>query len=578
MSRRSLLQSAAAVALLSERRAVAMPNSGWVRPGDQDWPSADAWRRLAGRIAGTLQPASMPDLSGPAGARLGANPFFIGEEPALTQSSGWIDAWQSAPSSYVLRAETAQDVRAAIAFARRFRVRLVVRGGGHSYVGGSNSAGSLLVWTRSMNDVVLHDTFVPAGTSQAPVPAVSVGAGCTWGHVYEAVVTRGGRYVQGGGCTTVGVAGLVQGGGFGSFSKAYGLAAASLLEAEIVTADARIRTVNAARDPNLFWALKGGGGGSFGVITRLTLRTHDLPDRFGAALGVVKASSPEAFRELLAHFLRQYRDWLLNPHWGEQVTATPDNRLVIRMVFQGFDDDDARAAWDGFTAFIASDPKRFKWEEPLQVLSMPARRFWDPEYLERTLPGIVARDDRSGAPRDNWWWRNDGEQAGAMWHGYESLWLSADLLAEGQLIQLADAWLKGSREWPIALHFNKGLAGADAGTIAASHDTSMNPSVLGAFALAIVAGNGPSSFPGLDREPDRRQARSNASAIGLAYEKLLRVAPGGGSYVSECGYHLAAWEQACWGEHWGRLLRIKDRYDSDKLFLVHHGVGSTSSV
>ena len=71
-----------------------------------------------------------------------------------------------------------------------------------------------------------------------------------------------GRYVQGGGCTTVGVAGLVQGGGFGSFSKAFGTAAASLLEAQIVTADGKVRVANAVQEPDLFWALKGGGGGT----------------------------------------------------------------------------------------------------------------------------------------------------------------------------------------------------------------------------------------------------------------------------------------------------------------------------
>ena len=83
--------------------------------------------------------------------------------------------------------------------------------------------------------------------------------------------------MQGGGCTTVGVAGLIQSGGFGSFSKRYGLAAASLLEAEVVTADGMVRIANACTNPELFWGLKGGGGGSLGVVTRVTLKTHELP-------------------------------------------------------------------------------------------------------------------------------------------------------------------------------------------------------------------------------------------------------------------------------------------------------------
>ena len=77
---------------------------------------------------------------------------------------------------------------------------------------------------------------------------------------------------------TVGVAGLIQSGGFGSFSKAYGMAAAGLIEAEVVTADGAVRIANACTNPDLFWGLKGGGGGSLGVVTQLTLRTRDLPE------------------------------------------------------------------------------------------------------------------------------------------------------------------------------------------------------------------------------------------------------------------------------------------------------------
>lgn len=105
----------------------------------------------------------------------------------------------------------------------------------------------------------------------------------------DAVTTKAGAYVQGGGCTTVGVAGLVQSGGFGSFSKHYGTCAASLLEAEVVTADGKLRIANACTNPDLFWALKGGGGGTFGVVTKVTLRVHDLPEYAGAAIFRVKS-------------------------------------------------------------------------------------------------------------------------------------------------------------------------------------------------------------------------------------------------------------------------------------------------
>ena len=150
-----------------------------------------------------------------------------------------------------------RDVAAAVDFAREHNLRLVVKGGGHSYLGTSNAPDSLLIWTRAMNDIALHEAFVPQGCAQPPQPAVSVGAGAIWLHVYDAVTTKAGRYVQGGGCTTVGVAGLIQSGGFGSFSKNYGTAAASLLEAEVVTADGTVRIANACTNPDLFWGAQG---------------------------------------------------------------------------------------------------------------------------------------------------------------------------------------------------------------------------------------------------------------------------------------------------------------------------------
>ena len=133
-----------------------------------------------------------------------------------------------------------------------------------------------------------------------------LGAGVIWLHAYDAVTTKAGKYVQGGGCTTVGVAGLIQSGGFGSFSKHYGTAASALLEAEVVTADGQIRIANACTNPDLFWALKGGGGGSFGVVSKLTLRVRDLPEFAGGASFTVKASSDAAFRRLLHQFIGFY--------------------------------------------------------------------------------------------------------------------------------------------------------------------------------------------------------------------------------------------------------------------------------
>src|SRR6202035_156584 len=117
------------------------------------------------------------------------NPYYLGDEVGLTQSLGWVGAWTSEPSVYAVAVKTTQDVVAAVNFARDNNLRLVVKGGGHSYLGRSNAPDSLLVWTRHMNAVTLHDAFVPEGCAgrEASQPAVSIGAGAIWGHVYNEV-------------------------------------------------------------------------------------------------------------------------------------------------------------------------------------------------------------------------------------------------------------------------------------------------------------------------------------------------------------------------------------------------------
>jgi FAD/FMN-containing dehydrogenase len=503
------------------------------------------------------------------------NTFTLGDEPALTQTSGWLDAWTSQPSAYVVAAERTADVVAAVDFARRHRLRLVVKGGGHSYQGTSDATDSLLVRTRHMNGTQLHDAFVPYGCEGkvAPQPAVTLGAGAMWIDAYDAVTTRGGRYVQGGGCTTVGVAGLVQSGGFSNFSKNYGTAAAGLLEAEVVTADGRVRIANAANHADLFWALKGGGGGTFGIVTRLTLRTRELPEEFGGVFFKVRAKSDAAFRTLVGILVRFYRDALFNPHWGEQI-GLGDNSVNVNMVFQGLSKEQAARTWEPFLAAVRADPA-YSFDQEFNCLALPARHFWDAAFFRQNAPGFMVDDPRAGAPAHHVLWKGDLEQAGWFIHGYQSAWLPAALLDDKQLDALADALFRASRHWYVGLHFNKGLAGAPASEIAATRDTATNPAALDAFALAIIAsGEGP-RFPGMpDARVDADAGRDHARRVGLALAELQRVAPGAGSYVSESDYFLKDWQHAFWGANYQRLAQVKRKYDPDGLFFVRHGVGS----
>jgi len=586
MHRRTVLRSIAALPLLSLAPALAVQAAPTgaalrrVRPADVAWPGAAEWQKLSAALGGNLlQVHALFSAceSAPDGAACQdvfkniRNPFYIGDQPGGTQVSGWLNAWTPAPSAWAVRARSAADVAAAVDFARTHNLRLVMKGGGHSYLGTSNAPDSLLIWTRAMNEVTLHEAFTPRGCEGRvlPVPAVSSGAGAMWIDVYSAVTTKAGRYVQGGGCTSVGVAGLIQSGGFGSFSKGFGNAAAGLLEAEVVTADGRVRIANACTNPDLFWALKGGGGGTFGVVTRLTLRTHALPEYFGAAWGTVKARSDDAFARLIARFVAFYANSLANPHWGEQVAVQSDNSLKISMVQQGLNREAARAVWKPFFDWIGASADYTVTDE-LGAGAHKAQTWWQIPANRSMIP-----DARPDAAPGHGWWRGDQDQVGAYLHGYDSLWLPASLLKESGQQRLVQALFAASRHKEVGLHFNKGLAFAPPEAIQASLDTAMNPGVTEAFSLAIIADGERPSYPGMKRPPmDLEAARKDAHAIDLAAQELRSIAPQAGSYVSESNYFNKTWQLAYFGEHYPKLQAIKKKYDPDGLFFVHNGVGS----
>ena len=223
MQRRSLLKQVGATSLLpilggSSVAAATDSIVRRVRPSDPAWPPKAKWAKLNVDVGGQLIKVESPltpchvKPNKPACQEVFRNlknPYYLGDQVGLTGTTGWLDGWTSVPSAYAVAAKRTSHVVAAVNFARENNLRLVVKGGGHSYEGTSDAPDSLLIWTRPMNDIVLHDAFVGIGCAAhvAPQPAVTIGAGAIWMHVYQAVMAEAGRYVQGGGCATVGVAG-----------------------------------------------------------------------------------------------------------------------------------------------------------------------------------------------------------------------------------------------------------------------------------------------------------------------------------------------------------------------------------
>ena len=163
----------------------------------------------------------------------------------------------------IVRCTTPADVAETIAFARGSGLRLAVRSGGHCFAGRSSTRGILLD-ISPMNAVALEGGIA------------TVGAGARLGDVYDALEPHGVTIAAGCG-PTVGIAGLVLGGGLGILGRRHGLTSDQLAAAQVVLADGRVVDCDERRHGDLFWALRGAGGCQFGVVTTLTLRTVPAP-------------------------------------------------------------------------------------------------------------------------------------------------------------------------------------------------------------------------------------------------------------------------------------------------------------
>jgi Berberine and berberine like len=215
----------------------------------------------------------------------------------------------------------------------------------------------------------------------------------------------------------------------------------------------------------------------------------------------------------------------------------------------------------------------YEGQNSFNVATIPVRYFWN-GWLYRILGrSFVNFDSGPAASWTDFWWRGTSGEVGAFWYAYTSAWLPVSLLTSENQGRLVEAWLAASRRWPVSFHFNKGLAGAPAAAIAAVRRTATNPDVLDAFALAIVAAEGPPAFEGFPG-PDLATADANRSRVQAAMAALRAAAPDTGTYVNECDYFQADWQRAFWGSNYPRLLEIKRRYDPAGLFFAHHGVGS----
>jgi FAD/FMN-containing dehydrogenase len=424
----------------------------------------------------------------------------------------------------VVRCRAAEDVAQALAFAEREGLHVALRSGGHCFAGRSSTAGVVIDVSRMDELSLSEDT-------------VTVGAGARLADVYDALAARG-RTIVGGCGPTVGIAGLTLGGGLGILGRAHGLTADQLVAARAVLADGRIVDCDEHREEDLFWALRGAGGGQFAVVTQLVLRTLPAPHATGfhlvwpwtegaAVVGAWQAWAPDAPDTIAASLVAR--------------APTDSDLPPIVIVFGAVLDDEsaARAALAELVADVGAAPAKANY------VSGPYREI--KRYLAEYDVGSGERRPVEREPGHSYskseFFRRE---------------LPADAIAE-LLARFADGRRRREARvldfTPWAGAYNRVPADATAFAHRAERFLLKQEVVVDAGAS----------------EADRQAARSWLSRSWA----VVHPSGSGGVYPNFPDPELEDWGRAYHGANLDRLRRVKATYDPDNVFRFEQSIPAT---
>lgn len=237
--------------------------------------------------------------------------------------------------AYVLRPESAADVQAAVRFAAGAGLALAVRGGGHSFSGFGTNDGGVVIDLSGLASVTITDK---------ERHLVRIGGGAVWGQVADALAPHG-LAISSGDTRSVGVGGLTLSGGIGWKVRKYGLALDSLVAADVVTADGELVRTSAAENPELFWAIRGGGG-NLGIVTAFEFEAHPTTDIFYGKVTFPAAEAGTVLQGWADYFRTATEDLTSIVYFANPMAGGPASPVEIHVAFDGDDPELAAQAID----------------------------------------------------------------------------------------------------------------------------------------------------------------------------------------------------------------------------------------
>ncbi|KAK4233326.1 FAD binding domain-containing protein [Achaetomium macrosporum] len=525
-----------------------------VLPGDARWPNASAWAGLNRTVNGRLV-ATMPighvchDPTYDAAACAALQQAWTLPVTHLNSSSSVMEPFfanqscdpftpRSRPCqlgnyvSYAVNVSCVADVQAALFFARANNIRVVVRNTGHDFFGRSTGAGALAIWTHYLNDIA----FVPWSDSYFNGTAMKIGAG-VMGYQAAQAADAAGVVAVTGECPTVGLAGFTMGAGHSALSTSFGLGADQVLAYEVVTANGQLVTASPSQNSDLFWALSGGGPGTYGVVVSMTVKTYPGAKIGGAGLQLSAAyTTQEKFNRALAalHALLPNMTDL-----GADVIYLATNEMLEINPVTVYNSTGDYVNQTVLAPFMAK----------LNELGIPYRvQFTTLSYLDHynTYMGPLPNGNLA----------------------VESYQFGSRLIPRSVLLNNNDALqtvLQNLTSQGVILAGSSADYSAPAGTAANAVLPQWRNTTI-QLQLITLWNSSAAAWPDMLAE----QKRITDEFV----PQIEAVTPGSGTYVNEADFNQPDWKEAFFGVNYDKLLSIKNKWDPNSVFYILKGVGS----